>query len=36
MDACPFQHWTLSSLSKLREECSDRIRIFQELYKYLI
>ena len=25
-----------SLLSKLREECSDRVRIFQELYKYLI
>ena len=27
---------TQSSLSKWRGKCSDRVRIFQELYKYLI
>jgi len=36
MRRLPLQHWTQSSLSKWRGECSDRVRIFLELYKELI
>jgi len=32
----PPKHWTKAALSKVRGECSDRVRIFQELYKHLI
>jgi len=30
------QNIAQSLLSKVRYKCSDRVRIFQELYKYLI
>ena len=30
------KHCTKAALSKVRGECSDRVRIFQELYKHLI
>ena len=32
----PPKHCTKAALSKVRGECSDRVRIFQELYKHLI
>jgi hypothetical protein len=32
----PPKHCTKAALGKLRGECSDRVRIFQELYKRLI
>jgi|GEM_PF-1224756 hypothetical protein len=32
----PPKHCTKAALSKVRGECSDRVRIFQGLYKHLI